>query len=130
MKTNAAPARGINRACEQMIQINQHSEQKNQISFFPAVSEKEKGCEKRKNKMKKIMDYLLHVTKKKIIAFKPVKYNPFLTGSSLLSILRLMKNFKGKDFTLKQERGSKPEQTFKDRRICEVRLKNKTRSIF
>lgn len=44
-----------------MIEVNQHGSQHDEIGFLPVISEKNQGNEKRRNEMKKVMDDLADV---------------------------------------------------------------------
>jgi hypothetical protein len=56
MKINAATASLKNGSCKQMIEIYQHSEQKNQISTLPFIPITSIRKNSGKNKMQKIMN--------------------------------------------------------------------------
>lgn len=65
MKIDTTAVRIKNWRGKQMIQIHQHRQQENQVSFLPLLSEKSICNKNRKTEMKKIMNKNLHHTHKK-----------------------------------------------------------------
>lgn len=60
MEAYAAPAGVENRVGQQMIKVNQHSKEENNVCFLPFWPKEEiSNCE-RKDEVMEIMDYLLH----------------------------------------------------------------------
>ena len=70
MEAYAAPAGIENRVCQQMVKINQHSKDENNICVLPFWPKEEiSNCEW-KDEVKEIMDYLLHTLRATDVALR------------------------------------------------------------